>query len=92
MKVRIIAFASFREILGKEVEVDLTAGKTLRDLLGQLEEGHPRLHEEVYLPSGDLKETTIIMLNRVNIDSKGGLDATLKEGDELAIFPPFAGG
>ncbi len=92
MKVNVVAFANFREILGKEIEVALPAGARLRDLLDLLAKSHLGLHEEVYEPTGALKDTAMIMLNRVNIDSQGGLDAPLTEGDELAIFPPFAGG
>jgi len=42
--------------------------------------------------SGNVREYVILMKNRKDIESIGGLKATLSEGDEVAILPPIAGG
>ncbi|MFH0915091.1 MAG: MoaD/ThiS family protein, partial [bacterium] len=42
--------------------------------------------------SGGLEEGVVVLLNGHHIALVGGVNATLHEGDEVAIFPPIAGG
>jgi molybdopterin synthase sulfur carrier subunit len=95
MKIKVRAFASFREILGKEIEMELKEGSTVRDLLEALASYSPKLEEAAYDDSGDLKDYVLLMINRKRIDPsdpEAYLKAELKDGDEVAIFPPVAGG
>ena len=81
MKVRIKFFAAPREALGRaEMEKELPAGATVRDLVEQLAKEHPALCR--YVPSMNLA------VNRQYVD----LDSTLRDGDEVACVPPVAGG
>jgi molybdopterin synthase sulfur carrier subunit len=92
MIVRVKAFASFREILGHDLDVSLEDGSTVRDLLDDLVSSRQQLKSAVFDESGSVGDHVIIMKNRRNIESLGGLDTTLREGDCLAILPPVAGG
>ncbi len=91
MRIRVRAFASFREILGRDTEVELKDGSIVRDLLEVLASSSPKLKEAAFDDSGNLLDYVLLMINRKRID-RFRLDAELKDGDEVAIFPPVAGG
>jgi len=79
LKIRILPFAFYRELLERrEVEVTIAKGATLADLKVTLERTFPRFKD--YLP-----------LMAINGEMKP-LHAPLKEGDEVALLPPFSGG
>ena len=92
MIIQVRSFASFRDILGKELSVELKEGSTVKDLLDDLISTRQRLKSAVFDESGKVKEYVILMKNRKNIESLDGLDTELAEGDEVAILPPVAGG
>ena len=92
MIIHVRSFASFRDILGKELSVELKEGSTVKDLLDDLISTRQRLKSAVFDESGKVKEYVILMKNRKNIESLDGLDTELAEGDEVAILPPVAGG
>jgi molybdopterin synthase sulfur carrier subunit len=92
MIIRVRSFASFRDILGKELSVELKDGSTVKDLLENLISTRQRLKSAIFDESGKVREYVILMKNRKNIESLGGLDTELAEGDEVAILPPVAGG
>ncbi len=92
MIVQVRAFANFRNILGKDLNVNLENGSTFKDLLDKLSASHHGFRSAIFDESGQVKEYVILMKNRKNIDSLGGLETKLFEGDEVAILPPVAGG
>ena len=92
MKVKIRSFAGFRDILGKEKEIDLPEeGAIVVDLLRMLCRDHPAL-EPLLFKEGKLREDVNIFLTGKNIDSLQSLQTPLKEGDELALFTAAIGG
>ena len=81
MKVIVRLFARLREIAGVgELEIDLTEGATVGDLLKALHDEYPRL--------ADMTPRTIISVNQ----DFATLDSLLGDGDEVALFPPVSGG
>jgi molybdopterin synthase sulfur carrier subunit len=92
MLVRVRAFAGFREILGKERELNAEEGSTIADLLNELAAFSPRFKESAFDNSGVLRDYVLLMWNKKRIDPRQDLSMEMHEGDELAIFPPVAGG
>jgi sulfur-carrier protein len=92
MRVMVLAFASFREILGKEQEQHLKESATVKELLEELALANPRFKDAAFDEFGELRDYVLLMVNRKRIDPVHDLSRTLQEGDELAIFPPLAGG
>lgn len=92
MIVHVRAFASFRDILGNDLSVDLNDGSTVKDLLDNLSASRQRLRSAIFDDSGNVREYVILMKNRKKIDYLNGLETALAEGDEVAILPPVAGG
>lgn len=81
MRVKVLYFANFRDhVGGKEEEIELTDGATVSDLFSKIEETHPSLSEG--LP------TAVVAVNR----EFAFADESIKDGDEIAIFPPVSGG
>jgi molybdopterin synthase sulfur carrier subunit len=92
MIVHIRAFANFRDILGKDLNVEVKEGSTVKDLLDDLILSRESLKSAVFDESGKVREYVILMKNRKNIDNLAGLGTELSEGDEVATLPPVAGG
>ena len=92
MIVYIKAFANFREILGRDLQVELDDGSKVRELLDSLCLSQQRLKSALFDESGKVREYIILMKNRKDINSFEGLETTLSDGDEVAILPPIAGG
>ena len=91
MKVRFKLFANFREaVRQKEVEV-ASDGKTVSEAVRSLVTQHPQLEPMVY-QDGQVKQYVNVLLNGQTV--KGDLVAStpIKEGDEIALFPPVSGG
>ena len=80
MKVNVRLFASLREIFKSPyLEVELPEGATVADLVEVIREEAP------HLGHGGRFHVTI---NKEFVEQ----DAVLKDGDEVAIFPPVGGG
>ncbi len=92
MLVKIKAFAGFREILGRERELDMEEGSTVAALLDKLASACPEFKKRAFDSSGRLQDYVLLMVNKKRIDPLQDLSIELCEGDELAIFPPVAGG
>jgi molybdopterin synthase sulfur carrier subunit len=94
MKVKVISFAGFRHVLGKEMQIELgeeARDMTVLDLLEALCASHPALRPLLF--SGeDLLEDVNIFVTGKNIASLQGIQTLLAEGDEVAIFPAAIGG
>ncbi|OGO16683.1 MAG: hypothetical protein A2Z14_01025 [Chloroflexi bacterium RBG_16_48_8] len=81
MKVRLLYFATFRDLAGVHEEgILLPEGTTIAELQAHLAKIHPSI--ERGLP------TAVFTINREFAFSED----QIKEGDEIAIFPPISGG
>ena len=81
MRVRVLAFARLRELLGfGSREVELADGATLDGLWSQLARGASGLEP--------LRASTRFARNGAL--ARG--DAALRDGDEVALMPPVGGG
>lgn len=92
MKITVRAFADYREIIGKEMEMIEPEGKTIGELLAGLGDRYPKLLSEMFTPAGELKEFINIFINGRNIAFLKDMATPLSDGDIIALFPPVAGG
>ena len=92
MKVLVKAFATFREVMDSQIDVDLVEGSTILTLLDELTGRYRGLGEMMFEANGTLRNFINILRNGRNIQFLGGLDTPLSDGDVIALFPPLAGG
>ena len=91
MIIKVKAFARFREAFGKELDLELDGKATVMDLLTGLCAPHDA-HDLIFDESGMIKKYVNILVNGRHIQSLSGIKTELAGGDEVAIFPPVAGG
>ncbi|MFD1632234.1 ubiquitin-like small modifier protein 1 [Haloplanus ruber] len=86
-------FADLAEVAGdREIRVDVGPGATVGDALDALFEAQPALRDRVLNDSGAVADHINVLRNGENVGADDGLETTLVEGDELALFPPVSGG
>jgi molybdopterin converting factor subunit 1 len=81
VEVRVRYFATHKELVGqREEHVDVPEGTTVGQLIEVLMASHPELE--------GLRRDTVVSVNR----GVGTNEMVLVEGDDVALFPPIAGG
>lgn len=81
MKICVKFFSAHRMVMGvPELTLELPDGTDISTVLNILEHRKPELRK--------LRNMTMIALNRSYAD----MNTILKDGDELAVFPPVGGG
>jgi MoaD family protein len=91
--ITVQGYLTFKDLIGKR-QVSLPAGSSLGEALASLREdvGVPP-GEAAYNDAGELREHIIVLLNGVHCRHlPDGFSTILKDGDQVAIFPPLAGG
>ena len=72
-----------------EVQCD---GKTVAELLSDLERRHPGIKERICDEQGKLRRFVNIFVNEEDIRFAQGDQTVVKDGDEVSIIPAIAGG
>ncbi|MBI4409683.1 MAG: MoaD/ThiS family protein [Gemmatimonadetes bacterium] len=81
MRIRLLLFALYRDLAGAgELELELPAGATAATLVDAVRRRGGGL--------GRLPETPVVAVNQ----EYAPLETPLREGDEVALLPPVAGG
>jgi molybdopterin synthase sulfur carrier subunit len=92
MTVKVRFFARFRELLGTDISVEPEDGMTLvslvRDIAQKKKEGYDAMFDE----HGNFREFVIVMRNGKRIEHADAVAVGVSDGDEIAVFPPVAGG
>ncbi|MEA5086712.1 MAG: ubiquitin-like small modifier protein 1 [Methanocorpusculum sp.] len=92
MKITVKAFATFREVMDMQIELDFPAGSTVRTLLSELTGRYEGLGELMFAAPDTLRDFVNILKNGRNIHYIADLGTPLDDGDMIALFPPAAGG
>ena len=92
MKVHVKAFATFREVMDSQIDMDFPKSATIRTLLAELTGRFEGLNELLFAAPDTLRDFVNILKNGRNVQFLAGLDTPLDEGDVIALFPPVAGG
>ena len=92
MKVKVRFFAGFRELLGAEVIAEAAAGTSLADLVRQVARKNPSGYSAIFDGNDNFREFVIVMRNTKRVDTAGAGVILVTDGDDIAVFPPVAGG
>ena len=85
IKVKVLFFANFKEILNTDqIDVEIPKGSHIADLCNLLGQYGSDWLEVFGNPSSSLK----VAVNQEMVE----FSVELKEGDEVAFFPPVTGG
>ena len=66
-------------------------GASLSALIDDLEANHPGIKDRL-IDNGDLRRFVNVYVNDEDVRFIGGLDAELKDGDQVVVLPAVAGG
>jgi len=92
MKVTIRFFARFGELLGNTLNVDAREGMSVADLVKEAASGNKAGYNTIFDENGSFRDFVIVMRNKKRIRSQDAGSILVSEGDEIAVFPPVAGG
>ena len=66
-------------------------GTSLSALIDDLEANHPGIKDRL-IDNGDLRRFVNVYVNDEDVRFIGGLEAQLKDGDQVVVLPAVAGG
>jgi molybdopterin synthase sulfur carrier subunit len=92
MTVKIRFFAQFRELLGSDIITDVPAGTMFTSLITSITRKNPEGYAAIFDKNGAFYEFVILMKNGKRIDIVDADKTVIADGDEIAVFPPVAGG
>jgi molybdopterin synthase sulfur carrier subunit len=92
MTVKIRFFAQFRELLGSDIVADVPAGTLLSSMIISVAKRNPDGYSALFDKNGAFHEFVILMKNGKRIDIADAEKTVIIDGDEIAVFPPVAGG
>ncbi len=92
MTIRVRFFARFRELLGTDILVKPKSGTTLADLVREIAQKNSEGHDAIFDEKGNFREFVILMRNGKRVEIPNAGKTIVADGDEIAVFPPVAGG
>ena len=92
MTVKIRFFARFRELLGTDIVTDVAPGTMFTTLITSIAKKNPEGYAAIFDETGAFHEFVILMRNGKRIEIADADKTVIADGDEIAVFPPVAGG
>jgi molybdopterin synthase sulfur carrier subunit len=89
--VRVKLPTILRQHVGGAAAVE-SSGRTVGDLLSDLEQRYPGLTGTIVTKDGGLQRFVNVYVNGEDVRYLGSLEARVKEGDTVSILPAVAGG
>ena len=90
--VEVKFLSRFRDIT-KERSINIKNNGKMRDLIEILVNNYGKAFKDaIFDKNGDLRDYMKILINGEDLQAIGGLDAEVKDGDEIIIFQTIAGG
>lgn len=87
--VKILLFANLR-LAAKNKEIDVRA-EDVSEMMGSIKRNHRRVYDEI-MDNGKIRPFVKILVNGRHIEFLQGMKTQLSDDDDVAIFPPVAGG
>jgi MoaD family protein len=92
MKIHVKTFATFREVMDSQFDMEYPQGATIGTLLDDLLKRYDGVGDLIFASPGTIRDFVNILKNGRNVHFLNRLDTPLDDGDVIALFPPVAGG
>jgi molybdopterin synthase sulfur carrier subunit len=92
MTVKVRFFARFRELLGTDIPAEPGEGTSLKSLVWDIARKKKEGCDAIFDDHGNFREFVIVMQNGRRIEHEDTTTVRVADGDEIAVFPPVAGG
>jgi len=91
MSVMVRVPTQLRSLTAESSEVE-ASGRTVADLIEDLEARHPGIKARILDDTGSLRRFVNLYLNDEDVRFLNGLDTQVPEGAQISIIPAVAGG
>jgi sulfur-carrier protein len=92
MTVKVRFFARFRELLGTDIMLSPPHGTVLTALVADVARKNKDGYDAIFDEHGVFREFVILMRNGKRVETTDAAMIVVADGDEIAVFPPVAGG
>lgn len=93
MIIRFKSFGPIRRHLEKQMmEVEVPSGSTVLQVVQKVAEIGGAKLKDLILKNGGIDGNLIVMLNKKDVSTLGGLEISVSEGDEITLLPHVQGG
>ena len=92
MTVKVRFFARFRELHGTDILTEPEKEESLIALVRNIARKNKEGHDAIFDEHGRFREFVIVMRNGKRIEHEDAQAILVADGDEIAVFPPVAGG
>lgn len=76
----------------KIIEVEIPDDSTVRQVVNRVVELGGEELKKLIIHADEISGNLIVMLNKKDVETLGGIDIVLHDGDEVAILPHVQGG
>ena len=92
MSVKVRFFARFRELLGTDIMTESGQATSLAALVAEIARKNKEGYDAIFDEHGAFREFVILMRNGKRVETADAGTTLVADGDEIAVFPPVAGG
>ena len=93
MLVRFKSFGPIRRLLENQlIEVDAPEGATVLQIVQIVADLGGSALKDLILKNGNIDGNLIVMLNKKDVSTIGGVALSVSDGDEIALLPHVQGG
>jgi MoaD family protein len=93
LKVKFKSFGPVRRLLREKIiDVEVSPGATVRQVIDAVLELRGDELRRLIMQGKEISGNLIVMLNKKDVETLGGIDIAVHDGDEIAILPHVQGG
>ena len=92
LSIKIRFFARFRELLGTDIVVEAGTNTDLASLVKRTAQKNKEGYDAIFDDHGKFREFVIVMRNGKRVETADAEKIPVGGNDEIAVFPPVAGG